>query len=174
MIDHLPERLDLLATAEAGRVLQGRIPLASLERVVPVLHSSAGELRVCISLGKYPDGTLYLSGTILGAVELQCQRCLEPMDMPLDLAFRLGIVRSNEAARALHERYEPLIVDGEPTRIAEIVADEVLLALPLVPAHGENAQCHGFCESLSVAGERDTGKPVCRAGGIETETSVEE
>jgi len=147
MIDHLPDRLDLLATADAGRVLQGCIPLASLERVVPVLSSSAGELQVRITLGRDPDGTRYLSGTILGTVEMQCQRCLEPMHMALNLTFRLGIVRSNEAARELHERYEPLLVDAEPTRIAEIVADEVLLALPLVPTHGEDAQCHEFVKA---------------------------
>lgn len=141
MIDHLPERLDLLATADAGRVLQGRMQLASLERVLPVLNSDAGELQVYINLGKDPDGTHYLSGTIQGAVELQCQRCLRPLSMPLDIAFRLGIVRSNEAASKLHERYEPLLVGSEPTRIAEIVADEVLLALPLVPMHGEDALC---------------------------------
>ena len=147
MIEHLPERLDLLATADAGRVLKGRIPLASLERVVPALLSSAGELQVCIDLGKDPDGTHYLSGTILGEVELQCQRCLEPLRMALDLSFRLGIVRSSEAARDLHERYEPLIVAAEPTRIADIVADEVLLALPLVPVHGDDAQCHEFVKA---------------------------
>ena len=121
---------------------------------------------VCISLGKYPDGTLYLSGTILGAVELQCQRCLEPMDMPLDLAFRLGIVRSNEAARALHERYEPLIVDGEPTRIAEIVADEVLLALPLVPAHGENAQCQDFVKAYRSPESETRENPFAVLAGL--------
>jgi len=166
MIDHLPERLDLLATAEAGRVLRGRIPLASLERVVPVLSSSAGELQVCIKLGKDPDGTHYLSGTILGTVELQCQRCLEPLSMPLNLAFRLGIVRSNEAARALHERYEPLIVGGEPARVAEIVEDEVLLALPLVPAHGEDAQCHEFVKAYRSPESETRENPFAVLAGL--------
>ena len=147
MIEHLPDRLDLLATADAGRALQGSIALASLDRVVPVLDSSSGELLVNMNLGKAPDGTRYLSGTIQGIVELQCQRCLEPLRIALDLEFRLGIVCSNEAARALHERYEPLIVGSEPTRIADIVADEVLLALPLVPVHGASAQCNEFVEA---------------------------
>jgi len=147
MIDHLPDRLDLLATADAGRELQGSIALASLERVVPVLSSSAGELRVCMYLGRDPDGTPYLSGRIQGIVELQCQRCLEPLHTPLDLEFRLGIVCGNEAAGALHERYEPLVVGSEPTCIAEIVADEVLLALPLVPVHEADAQCHEFVKA---------------------------
>lgn len=147
MIDHLPERLDLPATADAGRVLAGRIPLAFLERVVPLLASSAGELAVRLELGRDPDGTRYLAGNLNGTVELQCQRCLEPLTLPLALTFRLGIVHSNEAARALHARYEPLIVGAEPTRITELVADEVLLALPQVPVHADSAQCDEFLKA---------------------------
>ena len=166
MIDHLPDRLDLLATADAGRVLRGRISVASLERVVPVLSSTAGELQVCINLGKDPDGTRYLSGTIQGAVELRCQRCLEPLRMALNLAFRLGIVRSNEAARELHERYEPLIVAAEPTRIAEIIADEVLLALPLVPAHEDDAQCHDFVKAYRPQESNTRKNPFAVLAGL--------
>ncbi len=166
MIDHLPERLDLLATADAGRELQGSIPLASLERALPVLNSSTGELQVRISLGKDPDGTRYLSGTIMGVVELQCQRCLEPVRLPLNLTFRLGIVRSNEAARALHSRYEPLIVDAEPTRIAEIVTDEVLLALPLVPVHGEDAQCSKFLKAYRMPDNVSRENPFAILAGL--------
>lgn len=166
MIDHLPERLDLLATADAGRVLAGRIPLASLDRVVPLLGSSAGELAVRLELGKDPDGTRYLAGTINGAVELQCQRCLEPLILPLALSFRLGIVRSNEAARALHARYEPLIVGAEPTRIAEIVADEVLLALPQVPVHGGNAQCNDFVKTYCSPERKARDNPFAVLAGL--------
>jgi uncharacterized protein len=166
MIDHLPERLDLLATADAGRVLQGRIPLASLERLVPALGSSVGELQVCINLGKDPDGTRYLSGTIQGAVELQCQRCLEPLHLPLNLSFRLGIVRGSEAARELSERYEPLIATAEPARIADIVADEVLLALPLVPVHGDDARCHEFVKAYRSPDDETRENPFAVLAGL--------
>lgn len=166
MIDHLPERLDLLATADAGRELRGSLPLARLDRVVPLLSSNAGELQVSLILGKDPDGTRYLSGTIRGAVELQCQRCLEPLRFPLDLEFRLGIVRSNEAAQALHARYEPLIVGAEPTRIAEIVADEVLLALPLVPAHDADARCHEFVKAYRSPEDATRDNPFAVLAGL--------
>lgn len=146
MIDHLPDRLDLLATADAGRVLQGRMKLASMQRLLPALTSSDGDLQVYLEFGKDPDGTRYMSGTIQGEVGLQCQRCLEPMSLSLDLGFRLGIVRDQQALNVLHERYEPLLVGAEPTSLAEIVTDEVLLALPLVPAHADSEKCHEFVQ----------------------------
>ena len=59
-----PERLDLLATAETGRTLQGRMPLARLERVLPALASSEGELQVVLDLGKDPAGIRFLAGRL--------------------------------------------------------------------------------------------------------------
>jgi len=144
MIDHLPERLDLLASADAGRLFRGNIPLARLERVLPVLASPEGELQVQLELGRDPDGTRFLNGTIRGPIELQCQRCLGPMRLSLDLEFRLGIVKDPAGASSLPERYEPLVAGTEPAFIADIVSDEVLLALPLVPSHPDSGECHEF------------------------------
>jgi uncharacterized protein len=159
MIDHLPERLDLLASADAGRLLRGSIPLARLERVLPVLGSSDGELQVQLEFGKAPDGTRFLSGTICGAVELQCQRCLGLLRLPLDLEFRLGIVRSHAEARALHECYEPLLVGSEPVQIADIVSDEVLLALPLVPVHADEGKCNEFVKDYQPQRQAERENP---------------
>ena len=141
MIDHLPDRLDLMATADAGRVLQGRISLARLKRVLPALMSTAGELQVDLELGKDTDGTHYLAGSLQGDVTLKCQRCLGSMILPLDVKLRLGLIRDKDTMNDLPGWYEPLIVSAEPADIADILSDEVLLALPIVPLHGESDKC---------------------------------
>jgi uncharacterized protein len=166
MIDHLPDRLDLLATAEAGRLLRGGMPLVRLERVLPALRSSDGELQVELELGKDPDGTRFMTGTIRGAVELQCQRCLDTMGLPLNLEFRLGIVQDHADAQRLHESYEPLLVGSEPTVIAEIVSDEVLLALPLVPAHADDGRCHEFVKDYQPPQSAKRENPFAMLAGL--------
>ena len=150
MMDHLPDRLDLIALAEAGRVLRGPIALAGLERLLPALVSQDGELQVEMNLGRDPDGTRYLVGTIQGTVQLECQRCLEPMVLPLDLKFRLGLVQNQEAASELPDRYEALLVTAEPARVADIVTDEVLLALPIVPMHDDRAECRALTNEYQL------------------------
>ncbi len=141
MIDHLPDRLDLFAMAEAGRELRGQISLADLERVLPLLTSDDGSLDVELKVGKSQDGTRYLSGTIKGSVMVRCERCLEPMVQTLDQDFMLGLVHDQEAGLALSKQYEALLITGEPTRIADVVSDEVLLALPIVSTHAELKDC---------------------------------
>ena len=117
MINHLPDRLDLYATAEVGRALRGRIKLASLDRVLPLLESHEGELEIVLELDRDEDGTRYLAGSIQGRLVLQCQRCLEPLDYPLEVTFRLGLAHTQEEMQRLSDLYEPLSTGGprEPT-----------------------------------------------------------
>lgn len=166
MTEHLPDRLDLLAAAGAGRELHGRIALASLERVAPLLASPEGDLRVVMCLGKDPDGTYCLSGSIRGNVVLQCQRCLGELVRTLDVEFRLGLVRSQEAAARLAHGYEPLLVTAEPSSIAEIVADEVLLALPFAPVHEDLNECHGLYEAYQPPAEAQRENPFAVLAGL--------
>jgi uncharacterized protein len=141
MKDHLPDRLDLYAAAEAGRVIRGRIALASLARVLPLMASEEGELEVVLELDRDQEGTRYLAGSIKGVLELQCQRCLDPMVYPLNVRFRLGLVQAPDDVQYLADRYEPLIVTAEPAQIAEVISDEVLLALPIAPLHEDMNNC---------------------------------
>lgn len=138
-------------------MLRGRVAVSELERLIPVLTSSQGELLVEMELGKDPDGTRYLSGTIQGDVALKCQRCLEDMTLPLDLNFSLGLVHSDEAASALPDWYEPLLVGSEPASIADVIAEEVLLAIPIVPMHRDNQNCQEFVKDYKppVGEKRD-------------------
>lgn len=147
MIDHLPDWLDLMATAEAGRVLRGRMPVAGIERLLPVLASAQGEFQVELNLGKDVDGTRFLAGTIEGGIILTCQRCMKDLQQPLDIDFRLGLVRDESAANGLPEGYEPMTVTAEPVLVADIIAEEVLLALPIVPLHKDSDECHAFVKA---------------------------
>jgi uncharacterized protein len=155
MINHLPDRLDLYAAAEAGRVLRGMVKLASLARALPLLESREGELEVSLELGRDEDGTHYLAGSVQGRLALQCQRCLEPMEYPLDVTFRLGLVHTPEQMQHLSDRYEPLLLTGEPASLAEVITDEVLLALPIVPLHSGVGTCRPpATDSQTPAGSR--------------------
>lgn len=166
MSEHLPDRLDLLAAAEAGRELRGRIRVASLARVLPLLATPAGELQVDMSLGKDPDGTYCLSGSIRGNIVLQCQRCLEEMNRALDIDFRLGLVRSQEQAERLARRYEPLLVTAEPASIADIVSDEVLLTMPFAPVHEDTDECRELHKDYQPSADARRENPFAVLAGL--------
>ena len=136
MIDHLPDRLDLIATAEAGRDLRGRLAVAGLERLLPALASDQGELEIELNLGKDAGGTRFLAGTIQGEVILDCQRCMKDMTLPLDLVFRLGLIRDERAVHALPDCYEPLAVQQSQHTLRTSLRKKYYWHCPLYPCTG--------------------------------------
>ena len=126
--------------AETGRTLRGHLPLAALTRLVPTLYTDVGEVAVEMSGSK--DGrvrTLY--GRIVTTLSLVCQRCLEPMTVPIDVAFRLGLVTTEAQVERLPEGLEPLLITEPTVRLAEVIEDELVLALPIVALHPEGSVC---------------------------------
>jgi len=73
-------------------------------------------------------------------VLIACQRCLEPITLPLAIDTELGIVWSEDEAKSLPKDLDPWVVEEETGDIAALVEDEFLLALPFVTYHPED-QC---------------------------------
>ena len=147
-------------------MLRGTVAVSSLERLLPVLVSDEGELQIEMELGKDPDGTRYLKGSIQGEVILKCQRCLNNMTLPLDLGFRLGLVAGDDAAGALPDRYEPLLVTAEPAHIADVIAEEVLLAIPIVPKHSDRTDCQEFVKDYTPPESEQRKNPFAALAGL--------
>jgi uncharacterized protein len=115
----LPERIDPARLADKGARLQGRVALESMERLVPLLAGEPGEAEV-------------------EEVLLTCQRCLQPVATQVDGEFHLAVVVSPTEERRLPEGLEPLDCGEGPVPVAQLVEDEILLGLPLVPSHPDS------------------------------------
>jgi uncharacterized protein len=82
-----------------------------------------------------------------GTASLQCQRCMRPLQYPLHARVRLALLSSAEAAARVPEDLEPVLASGGRVSLGELITEELLLSLPLVPLH-ENAQgCHARPEA---------------------------
>ena len=84
------------------------------------------------------DNRPAVSGELHGAVVLTCQRCMQPVPVPIDDTFQVLIVdaeRSDEPGG-----YEPVVAKASRLDLRWLAEEQVLLALPLVPMH-ENEDC---------------------------------
>lgn len=145
--EHSPDRLDVKAFAQAGGHLAGHDSLLRYKRLAEMaqhLHpdlyvewSADGELRD--RLGSGPQVWLHLkSQATFPAV---CQRCMQPMDVPLNVDRSFRFVQDEATAEALDsECEEDLLVISREFRLRELVEDELLMALPLVPRHARCPQ----------------------------------
>jgi uncharacterized protein len=142
---HDPKRLDVAALAAAGSELDGVWPAERLARLQSAtLEPPAGAPREPIAWRLH--GTrLPLPGAgvrpaiELGAdtrVQLECQRCLQPMQVALHAARRIFFVDGEDAAAALDAEVDDDVLALAPALdLTALIEDELLLALPLVPRH---------------------------------------
>ena len=138
----LPAHLDVKAFAHGARTLSGHSTLSKFERLMQetqglgaenVLDWQAqGELRVDESGAEQ----VWLHLTVNAVLPLTCQRCLTPADIVVAVQQSFRFCESEEAAAADDaETEEDLLVISPAFSLAELIEDEVLMALPLVPRH---------------------------------------
>ena len=135
MLTRLPELIDPLLLVEKREGFEGSIAIAKMKRLSSMLVDTSGSAVLQIQFGRDSAGLAIATGSVSAMVRLQCQRCLEPVDVQLESNFTLGVVSSLSEARQLPESYEPLIADQGRLSLAELVEDEILLAMPAIAMH---------------------------------------
>lgn len=122
----------------ARRGFEGRLPLSSMPRLRDSLFDAEGEVEFALDFDQDALQVPYVELRIDAQLPLQCQRSLQRFLFPVKVVQRLGLLRAGadeeSAEAALPEGYEALLVaeDGA-LRPADLVEDELILALPVVP-----------------------------------------
>ncbi|MBU2887042.1 DUF177 domain-containing protein [Gilvimarinus agarilyticus] len=135
----LPRRGDPRKYAQQGVELTGYLALDSLPRLRAAVVDGEGKIHARLSFGISDEGKRVLDGRIEGCVNLICQRCLEPVEHEISSTIYVGIVWSEDQAKALPRSIDPWIVGEGQADFYDIVEEEVLLDLPQVAYHAE--QC---------------------------------
>lgn len=152
MSPHLPELIDPWRWAELGRRVSGRIETAGLKRLSDLISGVAPEVEVDLAVEQDDQGRIIVSGRVCTELTLECQRCLESMPYPVDVRFRLAVIESAGEAERLPEALEPLLISEGRLRVLDVIEDELLLSLPLVPKHAPE-QCAVYREGSAAPQE---------------------
>lgn len=130
----VPETLDAWRQVTARRVFEGRVPLASLERLAGLLVDAEGDVVFSLEFDRDSLGVPYVGLDVTAELPLLCQRTLERFLLPVHLDHRMGLMRDESEEPSLPPGYEPFLVDesGE-LRALDLVEDELILAIPVVP-----------------------------------------
>jgi uncharacterized protein len=140
-----PQKLHVEAFAKSGDTETGTWKLRSLERLSAMAHPDAppsdedvvdwhatGELRKVRGAGEQP--WLHLGADTV--IALQCQRCLGPVVTRVDIDDHFRFVHGEEAAEKEDvDSEEDVLAMPRSLDLHQLVEDELMLALPLVPRH---------------------------------------
>lgn len=139
-----PRRLDVAAFAKEAAHLEGEWPLVGFKRVLesslahsdtppaPVVWRASGERRALRGGEHQPWLHLHADAQ----VTFECQRCLNPVLLPLEVERSFLFVHGEDAAAQLDAESEDDVLPlSRALDLHELVEDELLLAMPLVPLH---------------------------------------
>ncbi len=86
--------------------------------------------------GKWPA----VEGRIEVTIDLVCQRCLEPMQLPLVADLRL-LFAGDQADAVTGDSYEIWELAEESLRPLDLVEESLIMAMPLAATHVSDAAC---------------------------------
>ena len=129
----LPERVDASRMVQARRSFEGKLPIASFQRLRGSLAAVEGEARYELEFGRDELGVAYLAVRVDADLPLTCQRTLEVYRQPVHVDQRLGLIGEESEEAALPPGYEPLLIPDGQVNPADVIEDELILALPVVP-----------------------------------------
>jgi uncharacterized protein len=136
-------RLNLFEFAQARRELAGSYALREMPRLLQALSGDTAALgdvrwRLRGSLRELPGGGLQPCAelAVRAALPMQCQRCLQTalQDIDEQVVFRLVDAEPEITLEELEADDEALDARA-PIDLHELVEDQLILALPLVPMH---------------------------------------
>lgn len=163
-----PHGLDVFEFAHSARQAAGSVRVTQLPRMLNEVPAEAPERDTSFTWQAegstqpelQDDGSEaaqpYLRLAVHGVVWLECQRCLTPYEQRFDVDATYRLVQTEEEADAypLDDDELDVIVGSRQFDLIDLIEEELLLSLPLVPKHDVCPQVH---ESLvsGVAGGED-------------------
>ena len=143
--EYSPTGLTSRLSPKAGGHLSGHDSLLKYERLAQERPKACTQ--ICSWTGKrFPKsapkqevpGQIWLHLSVHASFPMECQRCLTPVDVPLDVERSFRFVADEATAEALDEECdEDLLALSREFDLRELIEDELLMALPVVPRHEE-------------------------------------
>lgn len=130
-----------MAAARDAAALDGEWPLSGFDRLVETEGPERGAVRWSIEAGwqaRPGEAALPMLRLVASAtVHRECQRCLQPMALPLAIDRRFLFAADEASAEALDADNDEIDVLALTSKLDlhALTEDELLLALPLVPRH---------------------------------------
>jgi uncharacterized protein len=140
---NVPNEIDIFRLAQAGQVIQGSLAIAKMSRLSELLSDNKGNIEFKLQFGKDENGLYFIKGAFECLLILLCHRCMQPMQVALKHDFALSPVCTDDQAKAIPEKYEPILLKSTDERvlICSMLEDEVILQVPFLAKH-EVEQCN--------------------------------
>ena len=131
----LPGQLKLFNFAKKEISLSGIYQISDFPRITEIASNKKDNISVDLSFYLNNNKTPCVDGIIQLDIVLTCQRCLDDLSIALKVDFNLAFIRNNQESEELDSHYEIYVTEEEELATHDLISDEILLSIPMVPTH---------------------------------------
>jgi uncharacterized protein len=132
--------LDIERVSRGEAAFEFDIALEDLARVAARADQVGGNVAGIVRFARHDD-TATAQVVMHGTAIMRCQKCMQPVSLPVSSSVRLALLQDAGGAGAVPEPFEPVLAAGGCISVGELVEEELLLSLPIVPLHGADTPC---------------------------------
>jgi uncharacterized protein len=148
MLNRLPVDVNPFRLVEQRKCLTGVLPWQSLPRLAGQAQAGSSDFDVELDFTRSLRGLPMIQGHVRGTVVLECQRCMQPVQIKVDSPIQVALTTFEADERPEQEGLEAWLVEDDRLFIQDFVEDEILLALPLVARHEQCQPVRELIEAL--------------------------
>ena len=131
----LPDQIKLFNFAKKEICLTGLYQISDFPKISEIASNKKENVSVDLSFYLNNNKTPCVDGIIELDIVLACQRCLDDLSIVLKINFNLAFVRHNQESEDIDSYYEIYVIEEEELATHDLISDEILLSIPMVPSH---------------------------------------
>jgi len=131
--------------------LRVSVPILAWPRLAAAVQEPKGAVDVDVKVAPLPGASgsfvTAVVGRLSASLPLLCQRCLETVRVEMEQELSLAVTAEG-CEQLVPDQMDVWPLTAGPVSLGELLEDELLLALPLVPMHADPADCGEMGERL--------------------------
>ena len=132
----LPKKINFFNFAKKEVKLNGDYKISELSRLSEIASNENDKVEVDLFFRLENGRIPCVEGIIKVKLVLDCQRCLDNLELDLKVTFGIAFIRNEFQADNLDEKFEIyLIGEEEELDTKNLITDEILLSIPMAPSH---------------------------------------
>ncbi|BBB22773.1 conserved hypothetical protein [Abyssogena phaseoliformis symbiont OG214] len=138
----IPDAIKLFSFAKKGLNLSHIYQVKDFPRMKKLLSNIDDEVKVELSFYIENNSIPCIEGIVKLNAVVDCQRCLNEVNLCLNPSFKLGFLKNEEQGETLDLSFETILNADEAFSTIEFITDEVLISIPMSPMHSHKCQSY--------------------------------
>lgn len=145
MSDSIPLTVDPWLMYRRNHEVVGTLSLSQMPNLRTSQNRETGDATVRVAVDQREDGQTVIVGKAEIELELECQRCLNPLVTTISADFELVLVKFERQLSSVSDDDDAIVCE-DSLELAPLIEQELILSLPMIAKHDD---CQAMYENTA-------------------------